>query len=203
MGMDRQHALWTIQSMRDDALPLFEQREDEEATGAESLADEPASGAADPLDTDARTPLLPAIAPHRQVHQDYAATGLSLKAHPISFLRDRLNERKVVLGRDLASSKATPNGRRVSVAGLVLVRQRPGTASGIVFITMEDETGIANLIIRPAIFEKFRSVARMSVALLATGRVERANDVVHVLVSKLESIDAWQPDLVSRSRDFH
>lgn len=218
MGMDRQHALWTIQSMRDDALPLFEQREEEEAD-AESIMPEPdprrvasdfastytacADTQVDPLDDDARTPLLPVIAPHRQVHQDYAATGLSLKAHPISFLRDRLNERKVVLARDLASSKATPNGRRVNVAGLVLVRQRPGTASGIVFITMEDETGIANLIIRPAIFEKFRSVARMSVALLATGRVERANDVVHVLVSTLESIDAWQPDLVSRSRDFH
>ena len=208
MGMDRQHALWTIQSMRDDELPLFEQREDEEAAGAESLADEPladdaTSTSPDPLDDDARTPSLPVIAPHRQVHQDYAATGLSLKAHPISFLRDRLNARKVVLARDLASSKATPNGRRVNVAGLVLVRQRPGTASGIVFITMEDETGIANLIIRPAIFEKYRSIARMSVALLATGRVERAHDVVHVLVSKLESIDAWQPDLVSRSRDFH
>jgi len=208
LGMDRQHALWTIQSMRDDALPLFDQREEDLVTHA---APDPRLQVAaceelstpDPLDADARTTSLPSIAPHRLVHQDYAATGLSLKAHPISFLRDRLNERKVVLARDLADSKRTPNGRRISVAGLVLVRQRPGTASGIVFITMEDETGIANLIVRPAIFEKFRSVARMSVALLATGRVERANNVVHVLVSKLESIDAWQPDLVSRSRDFH
>jgi error-prone DNA polymerase len=210
MGMDRQHALWTIQSMRDDALPLFEQEMDERdaSTAAADPRDALSPGTStmprfDPLDEDARTPALPAIAPHRAVHQDYASTGLSLKAHPISFLRDRLTARKVILARDLASPKTIPHGRRISVAGLVLVRQRPGTASGIVFITMEDETGIANLIIRPAIFEKFRSIARMSVALLATGRVERANDVVHVLVSTLESIDAWQPDLMSRSRDFH
>lgn len=208
MGMDRQHALWTIQSMRDDELPLFDQHDKSHATlpapdpRVDVIASEPAN-VPNPLDLDALTTALPAIAPHRIVHQDYAATGLSLKAHPMSFLRDRLNERKVVRARDLALSMATPNGRRVSVAGLVLVRQRPGTASGIVFITMEDETGIANLIIRPAIFEKFRSIARMSVALLASGRVERAHDVVHVLVSNLESIDAWQPDLIARSRDFH
>jgi len=86
---------------------------------------------------------------------------------------------------------------------LVLVRQRPATASGIVFMTIEDETGIANLIIRPPIYERYRQAARHGVAIQARGTVERQGAVVHVLVASLEKFDDALTDLVSTSRDFH
>jgi error-prone DNA polymerase len=81
------------------------------------------------------------------------------------------------------------------------MRQRPGTASGIVFMTLEDETGIANLIIRPRIYQRYRKAARHSVCLIAHGTVERQGEVIHVIVDKVESIDA--ATLRARSRDFH
>jgi len=184
MGLDRQHALWSIQGMRDTDAPLF----DDPALSA--IPDGPAPG----------LPMLPA---HRMVHDDYGATGLSLKAHPISFIRPRLTERGVISARAMADQNRFPHGRTASVAGVVLVRQRPGTASGIVFFTLEDETGIANLIVRPNVFERFRSVGKLSASICATGRIERSGEVVHLHVSRLESLDSWQPALRSASRDFH
>jgi error-prone DNA polymerase len=89
------------------------------------------------------------------------------------------------------------------VAGLVLVRQRPGTAKGIVFATMEDETGTANLIIRPNIYEKYRPAARGAVALLAEGRVECQGEVVHLQVSRVTDLSKSLAQLRSVSRDFH
>lgn len=93
------------------------------------------------------------------------------------------------------------SGRRWG--GVVLVRQRPGTASGVVFVTLEDETGIANLVLWSDVFERFRAIARLSGAILALGRVERAGEVVHLHVSRLESLDALLPGRPARSRDFH
>ena len=89
------------------------------------------------------------------------------------------------------------------MAGLVLVRQRPGTASGIVFMTLEDETGVANLIVRPHIYERYRRVARHGVVILARGTVERQGGVVHILVRRLEQVDEAMAALAARSRDFH
>lgn len=125
---------------------------------------------------------------HTRVSQDYDATGLSLKAHPVSFIRDTLDEHGATLARTLQSEELSPQGKRVKVAGLVLVRQRPGTASGIVFITLEDESGIANLIIRPQVFERYRSAARHSSVILVHGTVERAGAVVNVQVGKIEGV---------------
>ena len=88
------------------------------------------------------------------------------------------------------------------VAGLVLVRQRPGTASGITFVTLEDETGVANLIVRPAIWERYRRAATTATALLAHGRLERQAEVIHVLVSKLQDVAPFTAKLASQSRDF-
>ena len=89
------------------------------------------------------------------------------------------------------------------VAGLVLVRQRPGTAKGIVFCTLEDETGTANLIIRPEIYEKYRRAARGAVTLLAEGRVERQGEVVHLQPTRMEDLSKSLARLRSVSRDFH
>jgi error-prone DNA polymerase len=183
MGLDRQRAQWGLRSLRDEPLPLFDQ--------AEGLAR-----------ADAPDARLPAIEPSRTVTRDYLSTGLSLKAHPVSFVRDRLARMGVAPAGDLADERAWPHGRAVRVAGVTLLRQRPGTAAGIVFITLEDETGIANLVVFPKIYERFRRVARHAVTMVATGRVERAGRVVHVRVDRLDDAPSPGPLLV-RSRDFH
>ncbi|MBY0112913.1 MAG: error-prone DNA polymerase [Phycisphaerales bacterium] len=182
MGLDRQHALWAIQGMHDREAPLFDAltRERPDEAAAE----------------------LPTLAGDRLVHEDYRATGLSLKAHPISFLRERLASQGASTAREIGDAKRFPHGRLASVGGVVLVRQRPATASGIVFITLEDETGVANLIVRPEVFERYRAAAKMSASLCASGRIERSGEVVHVHVSSLESLDGWQDAFGSRSRDF-
>jgi error-prone DNA polymerase len=189
MQLDRQGALWQIRPLRDEAMPLFDHirqdasaREDLERSGISRL---------------------PEIAPARHVLHDYQSTTLSLKAHPVSFVRQELQRRGCIQAGELRDEKQSPQGRRVRVAGLVLVRQRPSTASGIVFITLEDESGIANLIIRPKVFERYRQAARLSVVLLAEGRVERQGEVVHVQVSRMECLDELIETLPSASRDFH
>ncbi|MFO0833943.1 MAG: hypothetical protein U0638_03160 [Phycisphaerales bacterium] len=91
----------------------------------------------------------------------------------------------------------------MSVSGLVLVRQRPGAASGMVFITIEDETGIANLIVRPKVYERYRAAARHARVLAATGIVEREGEVVHVVVHHLRSIQIASTSIAAASRDFH
>ena len=146
-----------------------------------------------------------------QVVHDYAATGLSLKAHPVSFARPALQALHAAPAGELADEARWPHGKRVAVAGLVLVRQRPSTASGILFMTLEDETGVANLVVRPAVYERQRRALRQSVALVAWGRVERAGQVVHVLVERAKNMnelaareDAAGPAAMqSLSRDFH
>ena len=138
-----------------------------------------------------------------EVRQDYAALGLSLKAHPIAFLRQRLQVMQIVPCRVLTDESACPNGCRIAVAGLVLIRQQPGTASGIVFMTIEDETGVANLIVRPRVFERDRKAARHGVAVAVAGRVERQGRVVHVMAHQFTDISRSLDDLASRSRDFH
>ncbi len=164
MGLDRQRALWAVRQLRDEALPLFE-LPPRTSTPAEPVVH------------------LPAVRPYTAVAHDYAHTGLSLKAHPVSFVRDQLDARRIIRNGELKDERAWPHGKRLSVAGLVLVRQRPGTASGIVFITIEDETGVANLIVRPKIYEKFRKALRHAVLLIVSGTIERQGQVVHIMVN--------------------
>jgi error-prone DNA polymerase len=95
-----------------------------------------------------------------------------------------------------------PVDRRVKVAGLTLMRQRPGTASGITFVTLEDETGFANLIVRPEIWERYHQAARTATAMLAHGRLQRQDKVIHVLVTRLDDLSEMLTDLDPRSRDF-
>jgi error-prone DNA polymerase len=184
MGIDRQAALWAAQTLRDERLPLFEQTAggDVESLGSTEL---------------------PAIPIPDHTFHDYAYTGLSLRAHPISFLRERLAKRRVLLASELRDAIRCPQGRRVRVAGVVLVRQRPSTASGVVFVTLEDESGIANLVIWSDTFERFRRTIRLSSALLVEGRVEREGEVVHVHAQRFKGLDAYFPAMQSLSRDFH
>jgi error-prone DNA polymerase len=186
MGLDRQAALWEIRSLSDEQLPLFEQR------GQTPFPD--AGKGVCPL---------PRISEPRKVIQDYVATGLSLKAHPVSFCRDELAARGAVPAREFADEHKWPHGSKAAVAGIVLVRQRPGTASGIVFMTLEDETGTANLIVRPQVYQRYRRAARHGVVVLARGTVERQGAVVHILVESIENAAGAFAALAGRSRDFH
>jgi error-prone DNA polymerase len=137
----------------------------------------------------------------RQVVLDYRATGLSLKAHPVSFARDHLRSLGVRLCGDLGDPLKSPNNEWVIVAGLVLVRQRPGTAEGVTFMTLEDETGIANLIVWRRVYHKFRRQLG-SRLVIASGRVQRQGEVVHVIVSRARNLDDRIDDLMARPRNF-
>ncbi|MCC6284915.1 MAG: error-prone DNA polymerase [Phycisphaerales bacterium] len=180
LNLDRQHALWSVQVQPPEGAPLLDRL--------------------NPVEPPA---VLPVLAPASVVAQDYQATGLSLRAHPVSFIRAELDRRRVMPARQLADEDMCAHGTRVRVAGMVLVRQRPGTASGIVFVTIEDETGIANLIVRPRVFERFKAAVRHASTLLVSGRVERAGAVVHVQVEHAGAIDHMLGGLESESRDFH
>ena len=138
-----------------------------------------AAGSGPSLEPDVRLPPMP---PGEPVVNDYRFLSLSLKAHPVSFVRERLDAMKVWRSERLAD---LPVGRSVTVAGLVLVRQRPGSARGVVFLTIEDETGIANIVIWPDLFEKRRRLILSAAMLAVAGRVQREGEVVHVIARTL------------------
>jgi len=149
---------------------------------------------------------LPALHKAEQLVLDYDRKGLCVTDHPMRHLRAQMNRRGVVVASRLGDIS---KGRAVKVAGLVLSRQQPGTASGVVFITLEDETGFVNLIVYRRIFEKFHAVARHSTLLFARGQVEREEEargeqpVIHVIVRELERLDRSGRSVTHRSRDFH
>ncbi|HLW63985.1 MAG TPA: error-prone DNA polymerase, partial [Gemmataceae bacterium] len=153
----------------------------------------------DQIDVEEPPALLPPLSPFAEVLADYSAAGLTLRQHPLSFLRPMLEEQKIVPANRLAQMDS---GCRLKVGGIVLVRQRPGTAKGITFVTLEDETGTVNLIVRREIWERYRRVASRAVAMIAHGQLQCEQEVTHVLVSKLEDLSQHLADLASRSRDF-
>jgi error-prone DNA polymerase len=145
-------------------------------------------------------PALPRMTLREEILADYGITSLSLKGHPVAIVRGELTRRKIIATAQLWNH---PPRRWVRVAGLVLIRQRPGTASGIVFVTLEDETGIANLIIRPDIYEQYRPAARYATLLEAEGYIERQGQVQHVMAVRLRDLSDLLTEYESRSRDFH
>ncbi len=177
---DRRAAIW--QSLSQDESPgrqpLFDEIDDDEAIPQQL---EPMS-------------LL------EEVHADYNTIGLSLKAHPISFVRRELDARQCVRASELPGLR---NGRHVRVAGLVLLRQRPGTAKGITFVTLEDETGTINLVLFAAVWKRFFPVARTSNAWLVEGKLENHQGVIHVIAAQITNLAGEVQGLSVRSRDFH
>jgi error-prone DNA polymerase len=131
--------------------------------------------------------LLPAMPLGEHVVEDYATTSLSLKRHPVAFLRGELAREGIVPAAALATLPAqhTTGGRRVAVAGLVLIRQRPGSAKGVIFVTLEDETGIANLIVWPPVLERFRRTVLGATFLYCRGRLQREERVIHIVAEDL------------------
>ncbi len=135
-----------------------------------------------------------------EVYTDYSTIGLSLRAHPVSFVRGQLDRQRVTRAKDL---RTTRDGKFVRVAGLVLLRQRPSTAKGITFVTLEDETGSMNLVISPEIWKRHFRVARTSNTWLVHGACENREGIIHVVVGRLEDLTQTVEGLVLRSRDFH
>ena len=135
-----------------------------------------------------------------EVYADYATTGLSLRSHPLAFVREQLNRLRVTPAEQLKNVK---DGRFVRVAGLVLLRQRPSTAKGITFVTLEDETGSMNLVLRPEIWERNYKLARSSNAWLAHGVLENREGIIHLVVGRLDDLTTEVSGLELRSRDFH
>jgi error-prone DNA polymerase len=142
---------------------------------------------------------LPKLDPREEVFADYHTIGLSLKAHPMSFYREGLKQLKVATAQELESR---PDNRQVRVAGLVILRQRPSTAKGITFVTLEDETGTINLLVKPPIWERHYQIVRTCPAWLAHGKLERRSGVTHVIVNRLENLAESLRGLKARSRDF-
>jgi error-prone DNA polymerase len=159
IGLDRRQALWEL-TAKDKPEALFKGQPPEEAK-QEAIQ-------------------LPVMSVSEHVVQDYAAITLSLKAHPVSFVREKLSQLHITPINQLAAMK---NGDLVKVAGLVLVRQRPGTASGVCFMTIEDETGWANLVLFQQPFTQYRKEILQSRLIMVTGKLQIEGEVIHVIVS--------------------
>ena len=141
---------------------------------------------------------LPEMRLSEHVVHDYAATSFSLKAHPVSFVRQQLDSLHVTKAAELQKAR---NGDKVKVAGLVLVRQRPGTASGICFITIEDETGTANLVVFKKLFDKYRKEIIQSRLLMVEGQLQREGEVIHVIARRLHNFSGLLQQLTGRQKE--
>src|SRR5215203_50998 len=160
IGLDRREALWQV-SAKDTPVALF---------SGQVSADEKAENI-----------VLPVMTNSEHVVRDYESTSLSLKAHPVSFLREKLTQLHILSIKDLITAK---DGDNVKVAGLVLVRQRPGTAKGICFMTIEDETGWGNLVVFQNLFDKYRKEILGATLIMAEGKLQIEGEVIHVIVQR-------------------
>jgi len=164
VNLDRRQALWALKGLKDAPLPLF------------AAAGEGAIQGREPAAT------LPALRRGEHVTEDYVSLRLSLKEHPLVLLRRRLGRLGAVLNEEL---KILTDGNRVTVAGLVLARQRPGTAKGIIFATLEDESGIANIVVWPDVFETYRRAVIGARLMVVKGELQREGIVIHVIAKEV------------------
>jgi error-prone DNA polymerase len=155
-----------------------------------------------PLDAPAaeRLPGLPAPREGEDIVADYASLGLTLGRHPLALLREQLRRHKLINAAELQS---LPHGRSARVAGLVTCRQRPDTASGVIFVTLEDETGNVNVVVWKAVGERQRAELLGARLLAVRGVIERDGEVVHLVARRLEDYSRLLGPLAAASRDFH
>ncbi len=182
LGLDRRRALWEIAALAERPLPLFAHADEALAPGSNRPAIE---------EPDEPWLQLPEASEGEEVIADYACLRLSLRAHPLALLRERLRRRGTVTARRLWELEP---GQRVGVAGLVIVRQRPGTAGGVVFLTLEDETGFVNLVVWPDRFARHRPALLGARLLGVRGRIQREGRVQHVI---LEACADWTSELAA------
>ncbi|MDE2296130.1 MAG: error-prone DNA polymerase, partial [Gammaproteobacteria bacterium] len=177
LGGDRHRAAWAVGGI-ERALPLLPPQ----TASAEGV------------------PLLRAPREGEAIVADYASVGLTLRRHPLALLRTRLAARGAVPAETLWERS---DGEAVCTAGLVITRQRPGSASGVTFVTLEDETGQANLIVWERVATAYRAALLGARLLEVAGRVQRQGDVLHVIARRLGDLSPLLGELVVASRDFH
>ena len=185
LGLGRREALWAIRALRDEPLPLFAAADSREGLHRPEGPEMPVA--------------LAPMAAGREVVEDYRSQGLTLRAHPVSFLRGDLARQGAMAAAGLARLR---DGRRTTVAGLVLVRQKPGSAKGVMFITLEDETEVANLVIWPSLFEKQRRLILSASMIAARGRVQREGEVVHLVAEHLIDLSELLRSVGDREEAF-
>lgn len=176
MGLDRRQALWDIHALGDMPLPLFGHTEEAMPPGHNAPPPD------QPLEPHV---VLPAMGLGEQVIADYRHITFTLRGHPLGLLREHLSPSGIVPCADLAK---LPAGSRAAVAGLVLVRQRPGTSKGVIFATIEDESGIANIVIWSSLFSQNRRTVMESRLLGARGTVQKEGDVIHLVAEELQDL---------------
>jgi len=181
LGLDRRRALWEVSALKDHPIGVF--------------AGQPSEST---LEGEIALPVMPLP---EQVTADYASTSLSLKAHPVSFFRTTLDQLGI---RPIERLRAGRDGEAVKVAGRVRVRQHPGTAKGVLFITVEDETGDANLVVFPKVFEAYRKPILQSTLLMVEGKLQVEGEVIHVLVKACHNLSSLfqQASLFGNARNF-
>ncbi|MFB9795151.1 error-prone DNA polymerase, partial [Shinella granuli] len=168
LQLQRRDALWAIKGLRDEPLELWAAAAERE-TRQVSEVQEPSVA-------------LPSMRAGHEVVEDYAHTGLTLRQHPIAFLRNGLRQKGMVT---CAEAMAERDGRWLMTGGLVLVRQRPGSAKGVMFLTLEDETGIVNAVVWPTLFERQRRILLSASMMAINGKIQREGDVVHLVAQRL------------------
>lgn len=183
LGLARREALWAIRVLRDEPLPLF----------AAAAADRKADETPEPVIA------LRPMATGGDVVEDYRHVGLSLRDHPVSFLRQDLQRRGIVTCQAAMDAR---DGRWLEAAGIVLVRQRPGSAKGVMFITLEDESGIANLVVWPKVFERFRRTILSAGMIAVRGRIQREGEVVHLVAQRLTDLSVNLAGVGKRDQPF-
>jgi error-prone DNA polymerase len=210
VGADRRQSLWhaLAQEKKRREMPLFN------APSNSAIAGPPRGpeGSGPPgmamnrsISTEKETTpqSLPPMQPYEQVVADYRTVGLSLRAHPISFYREQLERLDITPANRLVE---LADNSPVRVAGLVLLRQRPSTAKGITFVTLEDETGTMNLVVHQHMWDRYYRIARRSPAWLAHGQIQTAPQsevpIIHVVVNRLEALTEQLHALNTKSRDF-
>jgi error-prone DNA polymerase len=223
VGLDRRAALWAVRGLGGGALAARAKR----ATSANAPLLTRHAARQDTGDLFDETPVaLPEMTLGEHVVQDYASLSLSLKAHPVAFFREELSARRILTSAQHWDERLA--GRRVTVAGLVLVRQQPGTAKGVIFLTLEDETGIVNVVVWPKVFAQNRRVVMTAQFLAVRGKIQREGLVIHVVAEQLIDLTpelrrlgdgtatlpkpakdhsqgggSWRPPWTPKSRDFH
>jgi error-prone DNA polymerase len=185
LGLARRQALWAIKALRDEPLDLWAAAAEREARTVPEL-DEP------------EVAIKPMTA-GGEVVEDYRHVGLSLHRHPVEFLRADLAGRRIVT---CAEAMAARDGRWLEAAGIVLVRQRPGSAKGVMFITIEDETGVANLIVWPSLFERQRRIVLSAGMMAVRGKIQREGAVVHLVAHHLTDLSADLASVGERDGGF-
>jgi error-prone DNA polymerase len=168
LGVNRRDALWTIRGLSDEVMPLFAAADERDRViRAESIE---------------LTVELTPMTEGRQVVEDYRSKGLTLRQHPLAFLRGELLARRI---HSCATLRRVRDGQRLTIAGMVLVRQKPGSAKGVMFMTIEDETDVANIIVWPSLFEKQRRLILSSGMIGVRGRFQREGGVTHLIAEHL------------------